>query len=92
MNIEKNKKRKPEFEGKWILDRNGNPIQVNAWQSSNYRHGSDWDYSYYVEDMDGNKLKTDAGYRLENQSKEKGKFSWVETFGYNTKEEALKQK
>lgn len=72
-------KRKPEFPNRWILDSNDKPIQVNIWQSSSYRHGSDWDYDNYIETLDGKRILSEIQ-------------KWKEFPGYSSKEEALKQK
>ena len=68
-------KRKPEFPNRWILDNEDNPIQVNIWQSSQYRHGSDWDYTNYIEDLNGKRLFSE---------REK----WKKFPGFETKEQA----
>ena len=70
-----NKKRAPEFT-RWVLDGNNNPIQVNVWQNTQYRHGSDWDITNYFETLDG------VAITLKN-------WKTKEVVGYSTKEEAI---
>lgn len=71
-------KRKPEFANRWILDNQGNPVEVNIWQSSSYRHGSDWDFDNYIETLDGKRIFSETQ-------------KWKGFPGYETKEEAVKQ-
>lgn len=51
MNMEK---RKPDLV-RWIIH-NSEIKQVNIWQSSTYRHGSDWDFTNHIQDMYGNTI------------------------------------